>query len=59
MGQSMKNSYADYERVEEEITFCRQYFRRHPAWVIIDVTSKSVEESASEILRRLGNQYTE
>jgi regulator of PEP synthase PpsR (kinase-PPPase family) len=55
MGQSMKNSYADYEKVEEEIAFCRQYFRRHPHWVIIDVTSKSVEESASEILRRLGN----
>lgn len=56
MGQSMKNSYADYEKVEEEITFCRQYFRRHPAWAIIDVTNKSVEESASEILRRLGSQ---
>ncbi len=56
MGQSMKNSYADYEKVEEEIAFCRQYFRRHPAWAIIDVTNKSVEESASEILRRLGNQ---
>ncbi len=55
MGQSMKNSYADYEKVEEEIAFCRQYYRRHPAWIIIDVTNKSVEESASEILRRLGN----
>jgi len=56
MGQSMKNSYADYEQVEDEIAYCRQYFRRHPAWLIIDVTSKSVEESASEILRRLTGQ---
>jgi [pyruvate, water dikinase]-phosphate phosphotransferase / [pyruvate, water dikinase] kinase len=23
MGQSMKNSYADYEKVEDEIAFCR------------------------------------
>lgn len=56
MGQSTRNSYADYEQVEEEITFCRQYYRRHPGWIIIDVTNKSVEESASEILRRLGSQ---
>lgn len=56
MGQSPKSSYADYELVEEEIAFCRQFFRRHPQWLVIDVTSKSVEESASEILRRLGGQ---
>ena len=59
MGQSMKNSYADYEKVEDEISFCRKYFRRHPGWHIIDVTCKSVEESASEILRRLVGQYAE
>lgn len=55
MGQSMKSSYADYEKVEEEIAYCRQYYRRHPSWMIVDVTNKSVEEAASEILRRLGN----
>ena len=59
MGQSMKNSYADYEKVEDEIAFCRQYYRRHPGWLIIDVTCKSVEESASEILRRLVGQFAE
>ncbi len=53
MGQSAKNKYADYEQVEDEIAFCRQYYRRHPGWLLIDVTNKSVEESASEILRRL------
>lgn len=58
MGQSMKNSYADYERVEDEINFCRQYYRRHPDWMLVDVTNKSVEESASEILRRIGKQAT-
>lgn len=59
MGQSAKNSYADYEKVEDEIAFCRQYYRRHPAWLIIDVTNKSVEESASEILRRMVGQFVE
>jgi len=59
MGQSAKNSYADYEKVEDEIAFCRQYYRRHPTWLIIDVTNKSVEESASEILRRMVGQFSE
>lgn len=59
MGQSMKNSYADYEKIEDEITFCRKYYRQHPGWLIIDVTCKSVEESASEILRRMVGQFVE
>jgi len=57
MGQSMKSKYADLEQVEDEITFCRKYYRQHPGWLIIDVTSKSVEESASEILRRLTGKF--
>jgi regulator of PEP synthase PpsR (kinase-PPPase family) len=59
MGQSMKNSYADYEKIEDEIAFCRKYYRQHPGWLIIDVTCKSVEESASEILRRMVGQFVE
>ncbi len=56
MGQSSKSSYADYENVEDEIAFCRKLYRDHPGWLIVDVTSKSVEESASEILRRISAQ---
>ena len=53
MGQSERSSYADYDRVEEEMTFCRRLYRSKPDWLVIDVTRKSVEESASEIIRRL------
>ncbi|HBA88933.1 MAG TPA: phosphoenolpyruvate synthase regulatory protein [Geobacter sp.] len=51
--QSPKGSYADYRQVEEELSHCRRYYRSHPAWLVIDVTNKSVEESAAEILSRL------
>lgn len=51
--QSPRGSYADYRQVEEELSFCRRYYRAHPAWLVIDVTNKSVEESAAEILSRL------
>jgi regulator of PEP synthase PpsR (kinase-PPPase family) len=53
LGQSPRGSYADYSQVEEELTYCRRFYRAHPAWLVIDVTNKSVEESAAEILTRL------
>lgn len=53
MRQSPRGSYADYQKVEDEIAYCKQLYRRHPEWMVIDVTNKSVEEAASEILRRL------
>jgi [pyruvate, water dikinase]-phosphate phosphotransferase / [pyruvate, water dikinase] kinase len=56
MRQSPRGSYADYEMVEDEINFCKRLYRRHPEWIVIDVTNKSVEESAAEILRRLDNR---
>lgn len=53
LGQSPRGSYADYKQVEDELSFCRRYYRAHPEWLVIDVTNKSVEESAAEILSRL------
>ncbi|NVN90606.1 MAG: kinase/pyrophosphorylase [Desulfuromonadales bacterium] len=53
MRQSPRGNYADYNQVEDEITFCRRLYRQHPEWMVIDVTNKSVEESCSEILRKM------
>lgn len=53
MRQSPRGSYADYRQVEEELALCRRYYRSHPSWLVIDVTNKSVEESAAEIISRL------
>lgn len=53
MQQSPRASYADYELVEEELNHCKKLYRQHPEWMVINVTNKSVEESASDILRRM------
>lgn len=53
MRQSPRGSYNDYEQVEEEISACRQLYRKHPDWYILNITNKSVEEAASEIMRRM------
>jgi len=56
MRQSPRGTYADYQMVEDEIGFCKQLYRRNPDWIVIDVTTKSIEESAAEILRRMDNR---
>lgn len=53
MGQSPRGSYNDYQQVEDEISACRQLYRKHPEWYILNITNKSVEEAASEIMRRM------
>lgn len=53
LGQDTRAAYADYEEIEEELKFAKRFFRRHP-WVVIDVSSKAVEETANEVLVRLG-----
>lgn len=54
--QNPRSSYADYEEVEEELEACRQLYRKHKEWLVIDVTNKSVEESAAEILKKLNDR---
>lgn len=53
LGQDPRLAYADYDRVEEEIRFSRALFRRQP-WIQVDVTGKAVEETANEVLVKLG-----
>ncbi len=43
------NTYLDPERVEAEILEARKFFTRQ-GWPVIDVTRRSVEETAAEIL---------
>jgi len=44
------DNYSEPEYVNNEINYANRYFEIHPEWTIIRVTSKSVEEIASEIL---------
>ena len=52
MQQTPRGTYVDYQQVEDEINYCRQLFRKNPQWLVINITNKSVEESASEIIRK-------
>lgn len=54
-----ENSYLDIEKVEDEIKEARRYFTRQ-GWPVIDVTRRSVEETAAEVQiilqKRLGQK---
>ncbi len=47
-----ENTYLDIEKVEEEIKYARRLFSKH-GWPVIDVTRRSVEETAAEIMMLL------
>jgi len=42
--------YAKPEFVRKEMQYAINIFNNHPQWPVIDVTSKPIEEIASEIL---------
>lgn len=48
-----ESRYAHPESVREELENAKRVFDRHPGWLVLDVTGKSVEEVAAEILEHL------
>lgn len=52
INQPQDSQYTDPETVAEEIRFARRLFSRH-GWPVIDVTRRSVEETAAAILNLL------
>jgi regulator of PEP synthase PpsR (kinase-PPPase family) len=49
LGGNISN-YSEPEYVTREINFANRYYQIHPEWTIVNVSAKSVEEIASEIL---------
>jgi len=52
LGQHRETDYLDHEKVQEEIKEARRFYARH-GWPVIDVTRRSVEETAAEIITML------
>ena len=52
------NSYLDEEKIEEETRHARRLFTDH-GWPVIDVTKRSIEETAAEIMALLQSKRDE
>jgi hypothetical protein len=48
--------YADPELVREELAYLRQVIRRGYPWPAVDITNKSIEESAKEVIALVESQ---
>lgn len=62
LGQREGGEYADIEKVNEEIEYANEIFRKNRRWPVFNVTGKALEETASEIIklmasRRLAPEY--
>ena len=53
--QVENNEYLDFDRIEEEVRTARRLFSKH-GWPVIDVTKRSIEETAAEILSLYQNR---
>ena len=53
--EKTETAYVDEERVELEVAFARRIFSDN-GWPVIDVTRRSIEETAAAIIRLLGER---
>jgi [pyruvate, water dikinase]-phosphate phosphotransferase / [pyruvate, water dikinase] kinase len=57
MNQQTETAYVDVERVKSEVQFARRMFADN-GWPVIDVTRRSIEETASAIITLLKDRDT-
>jgi len=50
LGMPVDTSYGMRDHVKSELEFAHTIFRRHPDWMIINVTNRAIEETATVIL---------
>ncbi len=55
LNEATETSYVDSEKVRDEIQFARRMFADN-GWPVIDVTRRSIEETAAAVIRLLGER---
>lgn len=56
LGQTPDGEYTDPDRIEEELTYFRRIVRSGYPWPIVNMTGKSVEEAAKEVIAVIAGQ---
>jgi hypothetical protein len=51
LGQSQGSEYADLQKVNQEIEYANEIFKKNRKWFVFNVTGKALEETASEIIK--------
>jgi regulator of PEP synthase PpsR (kinase-PPPase family) len=56
LGQDKGGEYADPDKVNEEIEYANELFRKNRRWPVFNVTGKALEETASEIIKLMASR---
>jgi [pyruvate, water dikinase]-phosphate phosphotransferase / [pyruvate, water dikinase] kinase len=56
LGQDRGGEYADPDKVNQEIDYANELFRRNRKWPVFNVTGKALEETASEIIKLMASR---
>lgn len=56
LGQHHGGEYADPEKVNQEIEYANELFKRNRKWPVFNVTGKALEETASEIIKLMASR---
>lgn len=56
LGQGQGGEYADLDKVNQEIEYANEIFKKNRKWPVFNVTGKALEETASEIIRLMASR---
>jgi len=59
MGEDGSGEYANFDRVVEEVEWCKDLFRKNRRWPVFDVSGKALEETAAEVEKVIRNSIPE
>lgn len=56
LGHDEGGEYADLEKVNQEIEYANEIFKKNRRWPVFNVTGKALEETASEIIKLMASR---
>jgi regulator of PEP synthase PpsR (kinase-PPPase family) len=56
LGQNVNGEYADPDKIDQEMAYFRRIVRSGYPWPIVNITGKSVEEAAKEVIAIIAGQ---
>ena len=56
LGMPPDTGYGARQQIAAEIAFANEIYKKHPIWPVLDVTNRAIEETASDILRLVGER---
>jgi hypothetical protein len=50
LGLTPYAKYADPVKISEEIEWCKEFYKQHPRWRVVDISNKAIEEASASIV---------